>query len=201
MRATPPPPPAPSTLADRLKWIVVARGAESERAFSAAAGLSPSHVNLLRRRTGKVSYDTAYKLAYAAQMSLTWVMRGIGSPYDAGDIPSVPLSASGAEPTRYEHTPGWEPLAVEAIKIGGGKLDWAVMAAGEMPAEPGKLSPYLILHLAENAAKAIKSLKERARLDKKLRAFRKAHQEAFGIVPIDDPAADSGSGHHRLPRR
>ena len=82
-----------------MLWIVDNRGF-SRRGLSLAAGLSQSHVGQIIRgdKKGRVSHSVLAAIAKAAQVNLTWLATGEGSPLDSEDA--------------QEHTEVYEPADV-----------------------------------------------------------------------------------------
>lgn len=190
-----------TTIQDRLEWIM------KERAWNASelalkADLNVSHINtVLSVKTRKgFRGNIAYKIAFVAQVSLTWLTTGIGSP-DAPDVPKeAPPPSKGEKEKTFEDLPKWKQVALDAIEKEQGRMDWAVIGVGELPAKLGvELTVYYVLHEAEKLAKAKQqNLAERQRLDEKLRSFMKKNTRPSHL----SAPKEAGSGHHpRAPKR
>ncbi|MBL8684398.1 MAG: helix-turn-helix transcriptional regulator [Myxococcales bacterium] len=76
------------TLADRIQWVLKHRDV-SATALSTKAGLAPGHVgHLLHGRVKNPQRDTLAAIAGAADVSMAWLVDGVGEPEPAR--PSTP---------------------------------------------------------------------------------------------------------------
>lgn len=75
------------SLAERLTYILELRKL-SARQLSLMAGLNKGHISTILNNEERqhLRSDIAYRIAYAAKVSLSWLAEGVGEP-DDDDIP------------------------------------------------------------------------------------------------------------------
>lgn len=189
--------PRRPTLKERVEILLKKTGLNAGQ-LEKKAGLTPNHLRtiLADPRRVELKGPTAHKLAWAAGVSLGWTSTGLGK-IDAGDVPTVPHEKLAA--AAVEDLATWPTVAVAAITREKGKLDWAVMGVGELPATvaPVELTEYFVLHEAEKLARRLAvDLPERERLDEKLRAFMAEHAGTRRErVPKARPSRPVGKGN------
>lgn len=169
-----------TTIQQRLRQACELRRLSPE-ALALAAGLSRGYISRIiadPSRSG-LGADEAYRIAFEAQISLSYLLYGTGSILGP-DVPKEPPPPRPGQQRRIVDDPRWQDIALAAIEKEP-TLDWAIMGAGEAAAVPAEeLSVYSLLHAAERFRRSCSDTEERARLDEKARAFIKLHRARTG---------------------
>lgn len=140
------PPPVWITLADRIRWLIAARGVD-QRTFSEEAGQSDGYVSNFFSRAKKdpnatMNADALAGIAKRWRASPAWLLLGNGMPDDTV-VPSALL------PT-FRKAPNWPAVEAHVRALPSPPSEWAVEIVGSWPAPPSgvAISVGLVLDLA-----------------------------------------------------
>lgn len=138
----------PSSIADRIRWILVSTGI-TQRELARASGLADTQISLILKRLDERPYaielDTIIRIARGAGVTPRWLLLGEGQPYSDQpqiEVPYVPLRAF----------PDWPVFVAEMHLTSSPEIERLLEWVGEVALPLDGAHP-LTLELAECLAR------------------------------------------------